>query len=80
MRVITQKTVGDASVLEVAEVAKPVPGPGQVLVAVRAAGVNPVETFYRVWSLAAGRKPGAKASRPAPDRPRAPRLSEPWFC
>ena len=27
MRVITQKTVGDASVLEVAEVAKPVPGP-----------------------------------------------------
>jgi hypothetical protein len=44
------------------------------------AGVDPVETFYRVWSLAAGRKPGAKASRPAPDRPRAPRLSEPWFC
>lgn len=47
MRVITQKTVGDASVLEVAEVAKPVPGPGQVLVAVGAAGVNPVDTYIR---------------------------------
>jgi NADPH:quinone reductase-like Zn-dependent oxidoreductase len=47
MRVITQKTVGDVSVLEVAEVAKPVPGPGQVLVKVGAAGVNPVDTYIR---------------------------------
>jgi NADPH:quinone reductase-like Zn-dependent oxidoreductase len=47
MRVITQKTVGDASVLEVGEVAKPVPGPGQVLVKVGAAGVNPVDTYIR---------------------------------
>ncbi|MEV6242217.1 NADP-dependent oxidoreductase [Lentzea sp. NPDC051838] len=47
MRVITQKTVGAASVLEVAEVAKPVPGPGQVLVKVGAAGVNPVDTYVR---------------------------------
>ncbi|SDO14195.1 NADPH:quinone reductase [Lentzea jiangxiensis] len=47
MRVITQKSVGDASVLEVAEAAKPTPGPGQVLVKVGAAGVNPVDTYIR---------------------------------
>ncbi|SMD11455.1 NADP-dependent oxidoreductase [Lentzea albidocapillata] len=47
MRVITQNAVGDASVLEVAEVAVPVAGPGQVLVKVGAAGVNPVDTYIR---------------------------------
>ncbi|MFD4643593.1 NADP-dependent oxidoreductase [Lentzea sp. NPDC058436] len=47
MRVITQKTVGDPSVLEVAEVATPVAGPGEVLVEVGAAGVNPVDTYVR---------------------------------
>jgi radical SAM superfamily enzyme YgiQ (UPF0313 family) len=44
------------------------------------AGVDPGETFYRVWSLAAGRKPGDNRSSLPADRPRAPRLSEPWFC
>jgi NADPH:quinone reductase-like Zn-dependent oxidoreductase len=53
MRVITQKTVGDASVLEVAEVAKPVPGAGQVLVKVGAAGVNPVDTYIRAGGFPA---------------------------
>ncbi|PWK81983.1 NADPH:quinone reductase-like Zn-dependent oxidoreductase [Lentzea atacamensis] len=53
MRVITQKTVGGASVLEVAEVAKPVPGPGQVLVKVGAAGVNPVDTYIRAGGFPA---------------------------
>ena len=53
MRVITQKTVGAASVLEVAEVAKPVPGPGQVLVKVGAAGVNPVDTYIRAGAYPA---------------------------
>uniref|UniRef100_UPI0039BFA809 NADP-dependent oxidoreductase n=1 Tax=Lentzea alba TaxID=2714351 RepID=UPI0039BFA809 len=53
MRVITQKTVGDASVLEVAEVERPVPGPGQVLVKVGAAGVNPVDTYIRAGGFPA---------------------------
>ncbi|MCX2953054.1 NADP-dependent oxidoreductase [Lentzea sp. NEAU-D7] len=47
MRVITQNTVGDASVLEVAEAPVPVPAPGQVLVKTGAAGVNPVDTYIR---------------------------------
>ncbi|WP_329789888.1 NADP-dependent oxidoreductase [Lentzea sp. DG1S-22] len=47
MRVITQKSVGEASVLEVGEAAEPAPGPGQVLVRVGAAGVNPVDTYIR---------------------------------
>jgi hypothetical protein len=42
------------------------------------AGEDPAVTFSRVWSLAAGR--GARAVTLAPDRERAPRLSEPWFC
>ncbi|WP_089950665.1 NADP-dependent oxidoreductase [Lentzea xinjiangensis] len=47
MRVITQKAVGDASVLEVAEAERPAPEPGQVLVKIGAAGVNPIDTYIR---------------------------------
>ncbi|GAB2806122.1 NADP-dependent oxidoreductase [Lentzea nigeriaca] len=53
MRVITQKTVGGASVLEVAEVERPVPGAGEVLVKVGAAGVNPVDTYIRAGAFPA---------------------------
>jgi radical SAM superfamily enzyme YgiQ (UPF0313 family) len=42
------------------------------------AGTDPAVTFHRVWALASGRKPCAISL--APDRERAPRLSEPWFC
>jgi NADPH:quinone reductase-like Zn-dependent oxidoreductase len=38
---------GDIDVLEVVEVAQPVPGPGQVLVQVKAAGINPGEASIR---------------------------------
>jgi len=38
---------GPADVLKVADVPQPVPGPGQVLVHVRAAGINPGETKIR---------------------------------
>jgi radical SAM superfamily enzyme YgiQ (UPF0313 family) len=40
---------------------------------------DPMVTFQRVWSLASGRTLST-ILRPAPDRERAPRLSEPWFC
>jgi NADPH:quinone reductase-like Zn-dependent oxidoreductase len=38
---------GEIDVLKVVEVARPVPGPGQALVAVKAAGINPGEAFIR---------------------------------
>jgi NADPH:quinone reductase-like Zn-dependent oxidoreductase len=38
---------GDIDVLEVVDVARPVPGPGQVLVKVKAAGINPGEASIR---------------------------------
>jgi NADPH:quinone reductase-like Zn-dependent oxidoreductase len=38
---------GEIDVLEVREVARPVPGPGEVLVRVRAAGINPGENSIR---------------------------------
>lgn len=38
---------GDVDVLKVVEVARPVPGPGQVLVKVMAAGINPGEASIR---------------------------------
>jgi NADPH:quinone reductase-like Zn-dependent oxidoreductase len=46
---------GDIEVLQVVDVERPVPGPGQVLVEVRAAGINPGETsirkglFAKIW-------------------------------
>jgi radical SAM superfamily enzyme YgiQ (UPF0313 family) len=40
---------------------------------------DPMVTFQRVWSLTSGKTPSVMV-RPAPDRERAPRLSEPWFC
>src|SRR5450631_258181 len=38
---------GEVDVLKVVEVARPVPGPGQVLVQVVASGINPGEAFIR---------------------------------
>ena len=39
---------GDVNVLQVVDVPRPVPGPGQVLVQVKAAGINPGEAKIRV--------------------------------
>jgi radical SAM superfamily enzyme YgiQ (UPF0313 family) len=44
------------------------------------AGEDMALTFSRVHALARGRSPLEASSRLPRDRPRAPRLSEPWFC
>jgi len=44
------------------------------------AGIDPAWTFYCVRALAEGRDPATVFPTLAPDRLRAPRLSEPWFC
>ncbi|MER6792996.1 alcohol dehydrogenase catalytic domain-containing protein, partial [Amycolatopsis mediterranei] len=46
-RAIRFDEYGDVQVLRVEDVPRPVPGPGQVLVEVRAAGINPGEASIR---------------------------------
>jgi NADPH2:quinone reductase len=47
MKAICVETFGGPEVMRLADVPAPSPGPGQVLVAVKAAGVNPVDTYVR---------------------------------
>lgn len=51
MKAVVYKEFGGPGVLHVAEVDKPVPGPGQILLAVRRAGVNPGDHKLRSGSL-----------------------------
>ena len=53
MRVVEVPRYGGADVLTLAEREMPVPGPGQVLVRVRAAGVNPFDYKMREGWLSA---------------------------
>jgi NADPH2:quinone reductase len=55
MKAIRVEQFGGPEVLRLAEAPAPQPGPGQVLVRLRAAGVNPVETYIRSGNYA--RKP-----------------------
>lgn len=56
MKAIVVREFGPPETMRLEELPVPVPGPGQILVRVRAAGVNPVETYIRA---------GAYARRPA---------------
>jgi NADPH:quinone reductase-like Zn-dependent oxidoreductase len=47
MRTITQTTVGGPEVLTITEAAVPAPGVGEIRIAVKAAGVNPVDAAVR---------------------------------
>ncbi len=47
MRILTQQTFGGPDVLTLDEVDLPQPGPGEVLVQVAAAGINPVDAVVR---------------------------------
>ncbi len=57
MRSILQTTLGGPEVLELAEVPRPEPGPTEVLVRVRAAGVNPVDWKTRARGGFLGQPP-----------------------
>ena len=50
-RAVRFERYGDVDVLDVVEVERPVPGPGEVLVAVRAAGINPGEAAIRSGAM-----------------------------
>src|SRR6202008_3054199 len=51
MKAVRFHEYGGIDVLRVEEVERPVPGPGQVLVRVRAAGINPGEAHIRAGEL-----------------------------
>lgn len=50
MKAIRVHRFGGPEVLQLEDVPTPAPGPGQVLVKIHAAGVNPVETYFRSGS------------------------------
>ena len=55
MKAIVVREFGSPDVMKVEDVPVPSPGPGQVTIRVRAAGVNPVDTYIRAGAYA--RKP-----------------------
>lgn len=50
MKAIRVHEFGGPEVLKLEEISKPAPGPGEVLIAVKAVGINPVETYLRSGS------------------------------
>jgi len=64
MRAILARQAGGPEVLELAETARPVPGPGQLLIKVAAAGVNFIDTYKRsgIYKVQYPFTPGSEAS------------------
>jgi NADPH2:quinone reductase len=52
MKAILVRQFGGPEVLQITEVDTPKPGPGQVLVRIKAAGVNPADTYMRTGTYA----------------------------
>ena len=65
MHAIVARQAGGPEVLELAEVERPVPGPGQLLVKVAAAGVNFIDTYKRsgMYKVPYPVHPGLRGSR-----------------
>ncbi|MFD7729344.1 NADP-dependent oxidoreductase [Kitasatospora phosalacinea] len=57
MRAISQDVLGGPEVLQLVQRPRPVPGPSQVLVRVRAAGLNPTDWKHRAAGLFLGQPP-----------------------
>ena len=57
MRAISQDELGDPAVLKEVELERPQPGPGEVLVQVRAAGLNPTDWKHRRYGAFLGSPP-----------------------
>lgn len=57
MRAISQDELGEPSVLKEVELERPQPGPGEVLVRVHAAGVNPTDWKHRRYGAFLGAPP-----------------------
>jgi NADPH:quinone reductase len=66
VKAIVVREFGEPDVMRVEELPNPAPGPGQVLVRIRAVGVNPVDTYIRKGAYARRPKlpytPGADAA------------------
>ena len=50
-RAVRFNNYGGLEVLQVVEVDRPKPGPGKVLIRVKATGINPGETMIRAWRM-----------------------------
>ncbi|MGW4928368.1 NADP-dependent oxidoreductase [Agromyces sp. NPDC004153] len=64
-RAVVYREIGGPEVLHLEEVPDAVPGPGEVVVAVRAAGVNPID--WKLRSGVRGNGTGGRAVRPGAD-------------
>ena len=64
MHAVIARQAGGPEVLELAERARPVPGPGQLLIKVAAAGVNFIDTYKRggIYKVQLPFTPGSEAS------------------